>query len=376
MKITGIRSYIVSRPASESKWVFLKLLTDEGIEGAGECSNYSYREHTMVRLMQELGAQYVIGSDPFRIEDLTRRLYSGIHDYRHSGMIETPVISAFEMACWDIVGKALGQPIYNLLGGACHEKLRAYSGLPYRHGASPEECAAEAVKLVEQGVTAFKFDPLGPKFPNPRNLSLKELRYIESVFGAVRKAVGDECDIGLGSHGQCSPFSAIRLAKRLEQFDLFWYEEPVPPENVDEMARVAHAINIPVAAGERRLTKFEFVDLLQKRAAAILQLDVSHCGGILEAKKIAGMAEAHYAMIAPHLAYGPVAAAAAVQLGTCSPNFLIQEGGVTWSGFRAELVKEPILWEKGYVTPPSRPGLGVELDEKVLAKYAIATAQN
>lgn len=371
MKITGIRSWIVARPNRPNKWVFLKLLTDEGIEGVGECSNYSYREQTMVRLMQELGEHFVIGSDPFRIEDLCRRLYAGIHDYQHAGMTDTPVISAIEMACWDIVGKALKQPIYNVMGGMSNEKLRAYCYMPYKDGASPDECAASAVKLVEQGFTAFKFDPLGKTFPNPRNLSLAELRYVENCFGAIRKAVGDACDIALGTHGQCSTFAAIRLAKRLEQFDPFWFEEPVPPENSDEMARVAHATSIPIAAGERRLTKFEFVDLLEKQAVAIIQMDASHCGGILEAKKIAAMAEAHYAMVAPHHAYGPVAHAAAVQVSISSPNFVIQEGPSSWSGIFTELVKEPIKWESGYIIPPAIPGLGVELDERALEKYAV-----
>lgn len=371
MKIVEVRAFIVARPDSRVKWVFLKLKTDEGIEGAGECSNYSYREQTMLRLIHDLGEQYIIGSDPFRIEDLCHRLYAGVHDHQHPGMIETPVISAFEMACWDIVGKALGQPIFNLLGGACQDRLRAYTYMPYRRGASPEECAANAVRLVDLGFTAFKFDPLGVTYPNPRNLSLDELRYVEKVVGACRAAVGDHCDIGLGTHGQCNSLSAIRLAKRLEQFDLIWFEEPVPPENTSEMARVAHAINIPVATGERLLTKFEFASLLEKGGADILQLDVSHCGGILEAKKIASMAEAHYVAVAPHHAYGPVAAAAAVQLSMCSPNFLIQEGPMTWSGFFAELVKQPIRWEQGYVIPPTAPGLGLELDEHVLQKFAI-----
>jgi 2-dehydro-3-deoxyphosphogalactonate aldolase len=373
VKITAIQTHIVACPDSDRKWVFLKLRTDAGIEGVGECSNYSYREQTMCRLARELGEQYVIGSDPFAIEDLCRRLYCGIHDYQHAGMIETPVISAIELACWDIIGKAVGQPVYNLLGGLCNKTLRAYTYMPFRHGAPPSECAATALQLVEKGFTAFKFDPIGESFPNPRNLSLPELRYIENVIAAIRKAVGDNCDIALGTHGQCSSFAAIRLARRLEPYDLFWFEEPVPPENSDEMARVAQAINIPVATGERRLTKFEFVDLLEKKAAGILQFDVSHCGGILEAKKIAGMAESHYAMIAPHHAYGPVAAAAAVHISACCPNFLIQEGPGTWSGFFAELVKEPIKWDNGYIIPPARPGLGVELNDEVLAKYAVST---
>ena len=157
------------------------------------------------------------------------------------------------------------------------------------------------------------------------------------------------------------------MAKELEEFSPFWFEEPVPPENIDEMARVAAHTSIPIATGERLVTKYEFAELLKKQAAQILQLDVGQCGGILESKKIASMAEAHYALIAPHMYCGPVAAAAAVQLDTCSPNFLIQEFNA--NDLHSEIFVEPIQFESGYITPPTGPGLGVELDESVVAKH-------
>ncbi|TET40810.1 MAG: mandelate racemase/muconate lactonizing enzyme family protein, partial [Dehalococcoidia bacterium] len=163
--------------------------------------------------------------------------------------------------------------------------------------------------------------------------------------------------------------SAIRLAKRLEKYDPLWFEEPVPPENVDEMARVARSTSIPIATGEKLSTKFEFVELLEKQAATILQVSLGSVGGILEAKKIAGMAETHYAQIAPWLWYGPIAGAASIQLDTCSPNFLIQESIEKFDGFHAEILKEPIQWENGYIIPPTEPGLGVELNEETIAKY-------
>src|SRR5208283_2538204 len=165
--------------------------------------------------------------------------------------------------------------------------------------------------------------------------------------------------------------SAIRLAKRLEKFDPLWFEEPVPPENRDEMARVAHHTSIPVAAGERLSTKYEFRELLDRHAASVLQLSLGRVGGILEAKKIAGMAEAYYAQIAPHLYAGPVEAMANVHIATCSPNFLILEGLETWGGFYNEILKKPILWEEGYIMPPTEPGLGIELDEEVMKKYPV-----
>jgi 2-dehydro-3-deoxyphosphogalactonate aldolase len=183
--------------------------------------------------------------------------------------------------------------------------------------------------------------------------------------------VGDKCDILIGTHGQFATHTAIRFARRVEAYDPLWFEEPVPPENIKEMARVARSTSIPIATGERLLTKFEFVDLLEQQAASILQMDLSITGGILEAKKIAGMAEAHYAHIAPHVWGGPIAGAASIQVDVCSPNFLIQEGIETWSGFYADILKEPIKWEKGYIIPPDTPGLGVELNEEVLVKHAV-----
>jgi galactonate dehydratase len=181
--------------------------------------------------------------------------------------------------------------------------------------------------------------------------------------------VGNKCDILIGTHGQMTTAGAIRFARRLEKFDPLWFEEPVPPENMDELARVARSTRIPIATGERLTTKYEFARLLGKQAASILQLAMGRVGGILEGKKIAGMAETHYAQIAPHLYCGPIEGAANLQLDTCSPNFLIQEGIENWGGFHAEILKEPIRWEDGYVIPPTKPGLGVELNEEVAAAH-------
>jgi len=220
------------------------------------------------------------------------------------------------------------------------------------------------------GFTAVKLDPVGQENIAAEQLSLETLRNAENVVKKVREAVGDRADILVGTHGQMTTSSAIRLAKRLEPYDPLWFEEPVPPENRDELARVAHFTTIPIATGERLSTKYEFRELLDKQAASILQMALGRVGGILEAKKIAGMAEAHYAQIAPHLYTGPIEGAANVQLATCSPNFLIQESIETWGGFHAEILTEPLRWEKGYIIPPTKPGLGIELNEEVAAKHA------
>jgi 2-dehydro-3-deoxyphosphogalactonate aldolase len=276
------------------------------------------------------------------------------------------------MACWDIVGKELNKPVYELLGGQVHEKLRSYTYLYPAEGDTadvyqdPDTAAERAAEYAKQGFTALKFDPAGAYTSfDPRQLSLEALDRSEEYVRKVREAVGNQCDLLFGTHGQMTTSSAIRLAKRLEQYDPLWLEEPVPPENVDEMARVARSTSIPIATGERLTTKYDFARLLTKQAASILQMNLGRVGGILEAKKIAGMAEAFYAQIAPHLYCGPVVGAANVQIAACSPNFLIQESIMTWGCFHAEILKTPMTWEDGYIIPPTAPGLGVELDEAV-----------
>jgi 2-dehydro-3-deoxyphosphogalactonate aldolase len=289
---------------------------------------------------------------------------------RHPGTLATQAVAAIEMACWDIVGKALGQPIYNLLGGQYHHRLRSYTYMHYEwhQGDPPEQAGQAAAKMRADGFTALKLDPIPPYFPAPREISLQELAYAEAVIRNIRDAVGTECDICIGTHGQLATHSAIRFAKALEPYGPLWLEEPVPLENSDEMARVAAATTIPIATGERLATKWEFRQLFEKQAAQIIQINVGF-NGLLESKKIAGMAEAYYAQLAPWMHCGSVAGAAAIQLDVCTPNFLMQEGLEMWGGFHAEILREPICWERGYIIPSTQPGLGVEPDERVLAKF-------
>ena len=383
MKIAELKTYVVGNPPPHHggrNWVFLKITTDDGIAGFGEAYAVPFDPNTVARLIEDMGERYVIGWDPFKTELLWRILYGSGYG-QHPDLAKMGVISAFEMACWDIVGKAVNQPIYNLLGGQYHEKLRSYTYLypaaddPVQGNVSvhcdPEQAAKRAIDYVKQGFTAVKLDPILDLMSpfDPRDLSLEALDNAEAVVRSVREAVGNKCDILIGTHGQMTTHSAIRLARRLEKYDPLWFEEPVPPENVDEMARVARFTSIPIATGERLSTVYEFTALLEKQAAAILQMALGRVGGIMEAKTIAGMAEAHYAQIAPHLFCGPIEGAANIQIDTCSPNFLIQEGIETWGGFHAEILKERIQWEDGYIIPPTRPGLGVELNEEVVAKH-------
>jgi len=279
------------------------------------------------------------------------------------------VVSGLEMACWDIVGKSLDKPVYELIGGKVHDKLRCYTYLYPEDGNGDynydnvELAVDTALQCKEMGFTAIKLDPLGPySVYSGYQASLHAMDKSAEFCKRIREAIGNDCDILFGTHGQMTPASAIRLAKRIEPYDPLWFEEPVPPGQSEAMSQVAKKTTIPVATGERLTTKYEFYDVLNKQAASILQMNLGRVGGILEAKKIASMAEVFYAQIAPHLYNGPVGAAASIQLATATPNFLIQESIMTWDGFHSEVLKEKLEWKDGYIIPSVKPGLGVELN--------------
>jgi 2-dehydro-3-deoxyphosphogalactonate aldolase len=378
VKITDLKTFVVGNPPPHfggRYFVFLKLITDGGVEGVGEVYGVPFHPDLVARMIQDVFERHVAGADPFRIERLWRIVYSSGYTQRPDLSV-AGILSGIEMACWDIVGKELDKPVYELLGGRVHERLRSYSYLYPEEGEGtevyrdPDLAAERAVEYVQKGFTAVKFDPVGPYSAfDPRQLSLESLDHTERFVRSLREAVGSSCDLLFGTHGQMTAAGAIRLARRLEPFDPLWFEEPTPPEMPEEMAKVARQTTIPIATGERLATKYEFARVLETGAAAILQMALGRVGGILEAKKIAGMAEAHYAQIAPHLYCGPIEGAANIQLAACSPNFLILESIQTWGGFHAEILKSPIVWQDGYVIPPAGPGLGVELDEAVAARH-------
>ena len=383
MKVTGVNTTVVEaeKPVGEQKYVggryflFIELLTDEGITGIGERiagSAFSDRLEDLksqVNLVKELVGQIVLGEDPLNTELIWDKMYGTWHDLRHPSLYATPVISAIDMALWDIKGKVANLPIYQLLGGQYHKKLRAYAYMPdIDFDKHPEKAGEVALQLLEEGNTACKLDPFMPLHPI-RDIPLWKIEHAAKIFQSIRDAVGNRLEVAIGTHGQMPTYSAIRVAHYLEPYHPFWFEEPIMPENISEMARIAAHTNIPIATGERLVTKYEFSEVLQKQAAQILQLDVGQCGGITEAKKIAGMAEAHYAMIAPHMYCGPVVFAAAIQLDVSSPNFLIQEANM--GPLHKKIFKEPLVFENGYITPPSGPGLGVEFDQEVLKAHLV-----
>jgi 2-dehydro-3-deoxyphosphogalactonate aldolase len=384
MRISGVETIMVQPPAGTAGgklWTFVKVLTDSGIVGYGEAQlsanpTAPYKADSLAFMVRDLCDAVLIGENPFHIARLMQRLYEGpcMH-YPDVSMLN--VMSALDMCLWDILGKDLNRPVHALLGGAVRDRLRAYSyisALPKVHSDGAENLRY----WVDRGLTGVKLDPIG-KDPlahghweqaTPSLLSLPAIAKAARRFGELRDLVGDRCDLMVGTHGQMSPAGAIRLARALEPYRPLWLEEPVPPEGIGELAQVARATCIPIATGERLTNRYEFADLLEQHAAHVIQFDVGRCGGISEAKVIADMADAHYAHIAPHVWGGPVLAAASIQVDLCCRNFLIQESIGDWSGFHADILREPIIWKDGFIIPSERPGLGYELNEGVARKYA------
>ncbi len=374
MKIADVTTFVVGNPPPHfggNYFIFVKLVTDNGIVGYGEIYTATFSPHVVAQMAEDTAAQHVIGMDPFQIEVMWRRIYGAGYSGRPELSL-VAIMSGLEMACWDIIGKALDKPVHALLGGKVRERLRSYTYLYPEPGDTadvyldPDFAAERTAAYIAEGFTAVKFDPAGPySVLDPRQPSQERLELSAAFVRKMREAAGDRADLLFGTHGQFTVSGAIRLARRIEPYDPLWFEEPTPPEMPEAMAQVARATSIPIATGERLATKYEFARVLGTGAASILQMALGRVGGLLEGKKIAGMAEAHYAQIAPHLYCGPIEGAANAQLAACSPNFLILESIRKWDGFHAEILASPVVWESGFVIVPDTPGLGVELDEEV-----------
>ncbi|WP_419905275.1 mandelate racemase/muconate lactonizing enzyme family protein [Kiloniella sp.] len=382
MHLEKIETFVVGNPPPRHGgryFIFVRLTTACGISGVGEIYNATFGPDLCAAMAEDVFERQFAGSDPHHIEKLWRQTYGAGFTQRPDVTV-MGVLSGLEMACWDIVGKAADKPVYELLGGKVHERLRSYTylypttgdvypdpNLPNVYN-DPDMAAETALEMVEKGFTAVKFDPAGPySIYDGHQPRLEDLERSELFVKRIREAVGTRADLLFGTHGQFTVSGAKRMARRLEAYDPLWFEEPIPPENPADMAEVARFTSIPIATGERLCTKHEFARLLEAGAASILQMDLGRVGGLLEAKKIASMAETRSAQIAPHLYCGPVVAAANIQIGTCSPNFLILESIGTFEGPYTSFLKGSIDWEDGYVIPPTAPGLGVELNDEVVA---------
>lgn len=362
MKISDLAVHVLGTPWRDLTYVTLR--TDDGLVGVGETRMLSHTQ-ALKGYLAEAATNHVLGSDPFDIESLVSRMKYG--DYGRAGEIVMSGIACVELACWDIVGKALDQPVWRLFGGKVRDRVKAYANGWYTVERTPEEFHAAALQVVDRGYQALKVDPFGPgRWELEQDETVRSILLIE----AIRDAVGPDVDILVEMHGRFAAHEAVRLAQLLEPFRPSWIEEPVPPANLKSLAKVAERTTLPIATGERIHDRIEFRELFEDRSADIIQPDMGHIGGLLETRKLAATAETHDVLVAPHNVAGQVLTAANLHLAACTPNFKIQE---YFNDFADEHVKQaatglPAVLD-GYFDLPTAPGLGVELDFDVIAAH-------
>lgn len=365
MKIVNVTPLVLG--TAWRNLTFVKVETDEGLVGVGEARVLN-RTQAVLAYLADAVPRYVLGSDPFEIERLVQRMFR--EDFGRAGELVMTGIALIEIACWDIMGQALSQPVYRLLGGAVRGKIKAYANGWYTVERTPEEFYAAAQRAIAKGYRALKFDPFGSGF---YELDRAEKHRIISLVEAVRDAVGTDVEILIEMHGRFNPVTAVEMARELAPFKPSWVEEPVPPENLAALKKTADAIaplGIPIATGERLHTLYEYRELFELQAADIIQPDITHIGGLSNVKKLSAWAEAYYVLVAPHNVGGPVSTAAALHLAACTPNFKIQEH---FNDFDEAYVKEsapgvPDVVD-GYFPLPNGPGLGVTLHEDVIREH-------
>ncbi|NMA08384.1 MAG: galactonate dehydratase [Clostridiales bacterium] len=354
MKVTEVKTFAVD--CFRTNWMFVKVYTDDGIDGVGEAT-LEYKEKALTGAVEHI-RDYLVGEDPRDIERHVHAIYRDA--YWRGGAVLMSALSAVEMALWDILGKSLGVPVYRMLGGKIRDRVRLYVNGWFAGAKTPEEFGEKAKSAVRRGVSALKWDPFGKAY---LELSNADLTRALNCIQAVRDAVGPDVDLLIEGHGRFDVPTGIRIARELEPFRPYWFEEPTPPDNLEALRAVREKSPVPIAAGERLYTLRDFRELFEMRAADFIQPDVSHAGGILELLKIAAVAETYYIPFAPHNPSGPVANAATLQLAACVPNFRILEimySDVVW---RKEVTNEQLTCENGELLIPEKPGLGVELNE-------------
>jgi galactonate dehydratase len=361
MKITNVEVFLTG--AAWRNFILVKLTTDSDLIGWGECT-LGWKETAVRELILDFGRRYVVGQSPFDIEDLWFKLYQVEHNV---GPVMLAAMTGIETALWDIVGKACGQPVYNLVGGKVRTRIKAYANGWYGYGGNPGKLADQAREVVGRGYQALKFDPFGP---GGREISRADLREAAKRVETVRKVIGDDTDLLLEFHGRFSPIMALEAIRAMVPFSPSWCEEPIPANNSESMAQVVSASPIRIATGEHVYSRFGFLDLLQHKAAHVVQPDLAYCGGFLETKKIAALADAYYVSVAPHNCDGPLKTLIGVHLCANIPNFLILETfedyDVPW---RAALTPGAPRVVNGFYEVPAEPGWGVEVDEALLRAH-------
>jgi galactonate dehydratase len=369
MKITGYKSFMIGNPWK--RWVFLQMETSNGMTGLAEATLYHESASVLSQLKEK--EKFFIGKDPFDIERIWFEWYRDSFS-RNNSAVNITALSAVETACWDIVGKAWNTPVYSLLGGKLRDRVTVYANGWYTYASTPAEFAEKAKKVVQKGYRALKLDPFGTAYMTASSHTIK--RSVE-ITEAVRNAVGEGVDLLIEGHGRFTPESAIRIAKLMESSRPRWFEEPVPPENISGLKQVKQKTWIPIAAGERILTKYGFAPLVESGCMDIIQPDIINTGGILETKKIAAIAESHLVTVAPHQAEGPLATATCLQLDACIPNFEIQESFDEFDiGWRKDLISPSFVFENGQLLIPNGPGLGVSLNMKSVEDHLSSDSQD
>lgn len=363
MKVTDIKTFVVD--CFRTNWVFVKVYTDEGISGVGE-GTLEYKEKALLGAVVHIKS-YLLGKDPRQIEKHFHDIYRDA--YWRGGAVLMSALSAVETALWDILGKSLNVPVWQLLGGKVNDDCRIYVNGWFAGAKEPEEFAGKAAEVVKRGITALKWDPFGKSY---RQIASAELDKALRCIAAVRAAVGDGVDLLIEAHGRFDVPTAVRIAREIAPFKPLFLEEPVPPDNLRALAAVREKSPVAIAAGERLYTRYGYNDLFALRAADYIQPDVSHAGGIMELKKIAAVAEALYIPFAPHNPSGPVANASTLQLAACCPNFCLLEIMYSDVAYRSEITDEQLHCENGRMRIGDRPGLGIELNEDACLKYPYA----
>ncbi len=360
MKITDIRTFAVD--CFRTNWVFVKVYTDEGLTGVGEAT-LEYKEKALIGAVEHI-REALTGKNPLDVEKHYHDVYRDA--YWRGGAVLMSALSAVEMALWDILGKYLGVPVWQLLGGKVNDRARIYVNGWFAGAKTPEEFAVKAKAAAERGVTAMKWDPFGKAY---LEIGSRELDTALRCVAAVREAVGPGVDLLIEGHGRFDVPTGIRIAKELEPFKPMWFEEPTPPDSLEALRAVRDKSPVPIAAGERLYTLRSYRELFETRAADYIQPDVSHAGGIMELKKIAAMAEACYIPFAPHNPSGPVANAATLQLAACCPNFAILEIMYSDVEWRRDVTDERLSYADGCLAIPEKPGLGIEINEEACAAH-------
>lgn len=360
MKVTGIKTFICH--AYRTNWVFVKVMTDSGIYGVGEAT-LEYREPTVVEAIKEL-ERYLVGKDPHNIESFWHTTCRDA--YWRGGVVLMSALAGVEMALWDIKGKDLGVPVYQLLGGKVRESVKCYANGWFAGAKTPDEFAEKAKVAVKNGFSGLKWDPFGSEY---MNIDPKKLNEALDCIAAVKGAVGDQVHLIIEGHGRFNIPTAVRIGHSLNEFGILWFEEPVPPDDKAGIAWVRKKINTPVSGGERLYSRYEYADYLRMECADFWQPDVSHAGGIMEVRKIAAMAESHYIPVCPHNPSGPVANAATLQLAACVPNFYLLETMASDIPYRNAISTEQVRFENSEMFIPDLPGLGIDIDENEIAKY-------